>query len=244
MSRDLEQLFDSCATGYYDFLLFHSEKWMSKLKALKEGSDSETVHSDRSNNEPVVNSTETLSKEKSPSPPFKSTIPTKQEYSSGTKVKSEKSTCMKCPVETCRFFCYSPTVMNSHMYIHSGANSFECNYPDCHETFKTKYQLKYHKAQHEGKELFKCPYYDCDYCCSTYNYLEVHKRVHTGDNPYTCSYPGCKAVFKQKSLLRQHEQKHNMTKPIVCRYKRCDFQCRSQQKMDKHLEKVHGKHLE
>ena len=243
MSESLERSFDSCTAGYYDYLLIHREKWMTSLLALKEENTPEKVISDVSNTESAVNLPEKLPPENSSPTASASNNHPKQECSKGAKIKTEKNTCMKCPVETCRFFCYSQTVMTSHMHVHSSVSNFACDYQNCHRTFKTKYQLKYHRAQHDGTEMFRCPYHDCDFCCSNFKYLEVHKRVHTGDNPFTCNYPGCKAVFKQKSLLKQHEQRHYLAKPIVCRYKHCGFFCRTRQKMDIHLETVHGKHL-
>ena len=95
MSESLDQLFDSCTTGYYDYLLLQRERWLNNLLALKRENISENDSLDGSDNMTVVNSYKEVPPVNTPPTPLPSTGSRKKACSVGTKVKLEKNVYLK-----------------------------------------------------------------------------------------------------------------------------------------------------
>ena len=125
-------------------------------------------------------------------------------------------------------------MMSSHIHAHTIQTPFNCEFPGCGKSFKTKGALKYHRALHTGETLYRC-----HFCCPSKRYLKTHELIHTGENPFICPYEGCPYKCKQKALLTQHIRNHTGELRFHCKVEGCRFACVQSSQMLKHMRKEH-----
>lgn len=78
---------------------------------------------------------------------------------------------------------------------------FRCT--TCNETFKERYQLKYHEARH-NLQTHKAKCNHCDKGFYTVEDLGAHCAVHHKQNRFVC--PECKQSFPNKNRLKTHQE--------------------------------------
>ena len=145
-----------------------------------------------------------------------------------------------------------PSVLRTHMLVHSGERPFECE--KCPSKFKSRWLLKQHNVVHSEETPFACEQcpsrfkslaslkqhlekhlderqFGCEICESKFKSLRSLKQhvklMHSAVNPsFPCDL--CGRSFKSKWQLKQHVFIHSSTNPYPCGICNAEFKWASQ----------------
>lgn len=116
----------------------------------------------------------------------------------------------------------------------SSHRKFMCAWPDCGQSFGTRFSMKRHEKTHTRAKPFQCEF--CDKSFAEKSTLVRHIRIHTGDKPYECRY--CGQRFADRTNLKRHELQH------VKQQKKAELAAKEREKEaakeDKKKKKVNG----
>lgn len=118
--------------------------------------------------------------------------------------------------------------------------SYVCNYPNCGDSFKTRFSLKRHSKKHSGVKPYVCQHNGCNKRFAEKSTLKRHLRIHTGEKPYQCSVPGCGKTFADRTNVKRHEMIHSGDRPYWCTVPDCKRGYFWRKHLKKHLYSVHG----
>ena len=115
---------------------------------------------------------------------------------------------LKCDFRGCDYQTNQNNLMKMHMFKHSNARQFQCNY--CDKNYKYNSALRYHvKNKHSDQcpedQILVCDWNECQYTTKLLRSLNAHKCSHT--LPFECH--NCQQKFPTMRLLVIHLNKYH-----------------------------------
>ncbi|XP_046548374.1 zinc finger and SCAN domain-containing protein 2-like isoform X2 [Haliotis rubra] len=120
------------------------------------------------------------------------------------------STGFKCP--RCGKTFTQKGNLKVHMWTHTTARPFACDYEGCGKSYRSNESLRRHKLVHMGIKPFECA--DCSKKFSSSVTLKEHMTIHSNTKPYMCEV--CNRSFRQVSCFRRHLITHTNNTPFAC----------------------------
>jgi hypothetical protein len=128
--------------------------------------------------------------------------------------------------------------LTRHAFTHKGHKQFQCDYPNCEESFDLKWKLTEHKHEHSGdadnddddgygyssNQLFECEWADCGLSFNSKRELTIHEHelhANRSTSKYSCDWPQCKEIFENKIDWRKHVKTHGKIVPTECGFPGC-----------------------
>ena len=140
--------------------------------------------------------------------------------------------------EVCGRMSASPTLLQSHMRIHTMTEkerkNLLCNY--CGKMYSGKQTLRAHIKIHQGESVKKHKCNICGKSLASGHNLSLHSRIHLDEKPFECSY--CGRRFTQRYNMKKHVRIHTGDKPYACDL--CDESFNHNVSLKNHKKKVHG----
>jgi len=115
-----------------------------------------------------------------------------------------------------------------------------CKFPNCGETFTTRFSLKRHIKKHTGERPQVCPFPNCDSRFAERSTLKRHIRIHTGEKPYLCRFPNCMKSFADRTNVKRHQMIHTGVKPFTCCITDCSRTFSRKSYLRRHMSSFHG----
>ncbi|XP_037026249.1 zinc finger protein 490-like isoform X2 [Bradysia coprophila] len=170
----------------------------------------------------------------------------------------ERGSLLSC--DYCDIKLVDKAALQRHMILHTGQRNHKCIF--CAKGFFTRVSQKRHEHNvHTKEKSHICQYcdkkfvmwkflerhlnthtaqivYQCDQCDKKYlnkNHLRVHKFRHAKEPPFKCSV--CSKAYFDRSALKKHNYVH-IGNPYQCTH--CDRSFDRRDKMNNHMQKVHG----
>ena len=147
-------------------------------------------------------------------------------------------TSLSCTRAGCEKIYGSQDSLNKHLKtVHEACECqavYKCMEPDCGETFRKRFQLRYHIYWHKGVLPFQCDFPDCLMKFGQKSHLERHKKRHDG---YQCTELGCAEIFTKFSDLRKHREIHRRQQAHNCSI--CGKVCSRADILRRHIQSEH-----
>lgn len=130
------------------------------------------------------------------------------------------------------------TLMNHIRNKHSNnVRSFQCDFPTCEKSYKTKSALHNHRIYHSDD-----PKWHCNYCTKKFHFnflLQQHETVHLGQKAgksFDCEV--CKKTFNTRNKLTKHRGIHDANQ-YSCTREGCTFKGNLKRYLIAHMKRMH-----
>lgn len=110
----------------------------------------------------------------------------------------------------CDFQTKASDSLKRHIRIHTQTKPFQCNYENCHASFRNISSLTIHNRRHIHWKPYKCEYENCLYSSATSSELKRHIDSHMGIKRFKCEH--CSTLLATSHSLKAHMERHEQQK--------------------------------